>query len=92
MPPRNQRKPPEPVRHPWTPDDIRRLIVVVISNLCMLIIVSSAMLGIAFGTLNPAQLGSVTSAGVGTGILGLAGIVYAVIKGQFPKGPSIKES
>lgn len=66
--------------HRWTPKDVAQIMAVSTGCLCLLIIVLVVTLGVYNGRITTAVLGSVTSASAATGLLGLALIVYRVIR------------
>ena len=64
----------------WAPHEVRQLMVVVTGCLCLLILLVGILLLIEKGVLTAELLGSVTGLASGGGLLGLALVVYLVIR------------
>jgi hypothetical protein len=63
----------------WTPQDYIALLVASTGCLSLLILVLGIVLGILGGMIPVDQVGTIKSAGIGGGLIGLAAIIYQVI-------------
>jgi hypothetical protein len=70
----------------WTPQDYLVLLVTSSACLCLLILVLGVVLGVLAGAIRPDQLGTLKSAGVGGGFIGLAMVLYQIIKVALREG------
>ena len=64
----------------WSPRDIHKLLVVSTACCCLVILVGSICFGAVMGKISAELLGEVKGGTAGTGLLGLAVILYMVIK------------
>lgn len=64
----------------WSPSDIQRVMAVSSACSCMVILVSGISIGVVIGKISPEVLGSAKGLGVGGGLVGLAMVLYLVIK------------
>lgn len=64
----------------WEPHDVTVLICVTSACLCLLILVSGVMLGALIGRISLNSLGTLGGVGAGGGLLGLALILFWVIR------------
>lgn len=65
-------------RRSWEPTDYMKMAAVGTVCLCLIILVSGAMIGLLGGWIKADQLGSYGKGGVAGGLLGLAGILASV--------------
>ena len=64
----------------WSPADIQKVMAVSSACSCMVILVGSVSIGIVTKKISAELLGSVTGIGVGGGLVGLAMVLYLVIR------------
>jgi hypothetical protein len=64
----------------WSPADIGKLTTVCSGCSCMVILVGSVSIGVVTGKISSDLLGSVKGLGVGGGLVGLAMVLYLVIR------------
>lgn len=64
----------------WSPSDIQRLMAVSSACSCMVILVGGVSVGVVMGKISADVLGSAKGIGVGGGLVGLAMVLYLVIK------------
>jgi hypothetical protein len=64
----------------WSPADIQKVMAVSSASSCMVILVGSVSIGVVTGRISPDLLGSVKGIGVGGGLVGLAMVLYMVIR------------
>ena len=64
----------------WSPADIQRVMAVSSACSCMVILVGSVSIGVVMGKISSDLLGSVKGIGVGGGLVGLAMVLYLVIR------------
>ena len=64
----------------WSPADIGKLTTVCSGCSCMVILVGSVSIGVVTGKISSDLLGSVKGLGVGGGLVGLAMVLYMVIR------------
>lgn len=72
----------------WAPADIQRLTVTCSGCSCLVILVCCISFGALTGKISPQLLGDVKGVAVGGGLLGLAMILYWVIKSSLPGAPA----
>jgi hypothetical protein len=70
----------------WESRDYAVLISVTSACLCLLILVGGVVLGALFGRISLDALGKIEGIGAGSGLLGLALILYLVIRRALQKG------
>jgi hypothetical protein len=64
----------------WSPADIQKVMAVSSACSCMVILVGSVSIGVVMGKISSDLLGSVKGIGVGGGLVGLAMVLYLVIR------------
>ena len=64
----------------WSPSDIQRVMAVSSACSCMVILVGGVSIGVVIGKISPEVLGSAKGLGVGGGLVGLAMLLYLMIK------------
>ena len=64
----------------WSPADIQRVMAVSSACSCMVILVGSVSIGVVMGKISSDLLGSIKGIGVGGGLVGLAMVLYLVIR------------
>ncbi len=64
----------------WSPSDIERVMAVSSACSCMVILVCVVSIGVVTGRISAEVLGSAKSIGVGGGLVGLAMVLYLVIR------------
>ena len=64
----------------WSPRDIQKLMVVSSACCCLVILVCSICFGALTGRISAELLGELKGVAAGTGLLGLAVVLYFVIK------------
>jgi hypothetical protein len=67
----------------WEPSDYMKMAAVGTTCLCMIILISGAMIGLLTGRITADQLGSYGKAGTAVGIVGLAGILASILRMAF---------
>ncbi len=70
----------------WSPADIGKLTTVCSGCSCLVILVGSVSIGVVTNKISPELLGSVKGIGVGGGLVGLAAILYMVIRAALNPG------
>ena len=68
----------------WTPTDIQRLTITCSGCSGLVILVGCVSFGAITGRISPALIGDIKGYFVGGGLLGLAMILYLVIKSSLP--------
>src|SRR5260370_428319 len=64
----------------WSPADIQKVMAVSSACSCLVILVGSISIGVVTGRISSDLLGSVKGIGVGGGLVGLAMVLYMVIR------------
>jgi hypothetical protein len=72
------------MRSSWAPADIQRLMITCSGCSCLVILVCCISFGAITGKISPELLGNVKGVAVGGGLLGLAMILYMVIRASLP--------
>jgi hypothetical protein len=68
----------------WAPADIQRLTITCSGCSCLVILVCCISFGAITGKISPQLLGNIKGVAVGGGLLGLAMILYMVIRASLP--------
>ncbi|MCP4606732.1 MAG: hypothetical protein GY847_40525 [Proteobacteria bacterium] len=76
----------EPRKNLWKPDDYLALVIASTACLCLLILVLGMTVGILTGALQAEQLGTIKGLSVAGGPLGLALVLYRIIKVAIVRG------
>ncbi|PYX61391.1 MAG: hypothetical protein DMG73_03775 [Acidobacteria bacterium] len=64
----------------WTPREVRQLMVCGTGCLCLVVLVLGTVIGVLDGRITPEILGKVSNGATGVGLLGLALILFWIIR------------
>jgi len=67
----------------WTPADVQRMMVLCSVSFCLIILTCFICIGMLTGAIKSTELGTVGAAG--TGVAGLATVLYWIIKSALPQ-------
>lgn len=64
----------------WSPAEVQKVMAVSSACSCMVILVGSVSIGVVMGKISAEVLGSAKGLGIGGGLVGLAMVLYLVIR------------
>jgi hypothetical protein len=76
-------------RREWSPNDITLLMASGTACTCLLLLVGGTVIGVLRGIITAELIGTISGLGAGGGLLGLALILYLIIKTTIPKNRTI---